>query len=105
MAKNLKSFVDKIEREHPDLLLRIKEEVNPVRFEITALLSLLEKKGREKMVFFEKALSVDGGNLQPLIFNVFFSKGRQCAQCDQTLPPYSGLSDEPISKGGKNDQD
>ena len=78
MAKNLQSFVDKIQREHPGLLLRMTEEVNPGQFEITALLSLLEKKGHEKMVLFEKALSVDGRNHRPLLFNVFSSR-RLCA--------------------------
>src|SRR4030043_604625 len=75
MAKNLRDFLNKIQREHPDLFLRIAEEVNPGQFEITALLSLLEKRGQEKMVLFEKALSIDGGMNFPLVFNVFSSRG------------------------------
>jgi 3-polyprenyl-4-hydroxybenzoate decarboxylase len=74
MAKDLSHFLNEIEGEHPDLLLRIAEEVNPSHFEITALLSLLEKKGHEKMVLFEKALSIDGKARIPLLFNVFSSR-------------------------------
>ena len=75
MAKDLSHFLNEIKREHPDLLLRISEEVDPKKFEITALLSLLEKKGHEKMVLFEKALSIDEKAHVPLIFNVFSSRG------------------------------
>jgi UbiD family decarboxylase len=35
----------------------------------------LEKKGDEKMVLFEKALSVDGKNHRPLLFNVSLLRG------------------------------
>jgi UbiD family decarboxylase len=74
MAKDLRHFLNEIKREHPDVFLRIAEEVNPSHFEITALLSLLEKKGHEKMVLFEKALSIDGKARIPLLFNVFSSR-------------------------------
>jgi UbiD family decarboxylase len=74
MAKDLRHFLNEIKGEHPDLLLRITEEVNPSQFDITALLSLLEKKGHEKMALFEKALSIDGKTHIPLLFNVFFSR-------------------------------
>ncbi len=75
MAKNLQSFIDKIQRDYSGLLLRIKDEVNPGQFEITAFLNLLEKKGHEKMVLFEKALGTDGRNHSSLLFNVFSSRG------------------------------
>ncbi len=85
MAKDLRSFLKKIEREHPGLLYRITEEVNPGQFEITALLSLLEKKGHEKIVQFEKALSIDGKNHLPFVSNLFSSRGLCALALD--LPP------------------
>ena len=75
MAKDLKHFLNRLQKNYPDLLMKIKEEIHPGDFEITALLSLLERKGQEKMVLFEKTLSVDGSNALPLISNVFFSRG------------------------------
>ncbi len=75
MAKDLRHFLDRIQKNYPDLFMKIREEIHPRDFEITALLSLLERKGQEKMVLFEKALSVDGSNSSPLIFNLFFSRG------------------------------
>jgi len=89
MAKDLGHFLNEIEGEHPDLLLRITEEVNPSHFEITALLSLLEKKGHEKMVLFEKPLSMDGKARIPLLFNVFSSRSLCALALDlQSRPIY-----------------
>jgi UbiD family decarboxylase len=95
MAKDLSHFLDEIEGDHPDLFLRITEEVNPSHFEITALLSLLEKKGHEKMVLFEKALSIDGKARIPLLFNAFSSRSLCALALD--LPradQYMGLVEE-----------
>ena len=95
MAKDLRHFLNEIEREHPDLLLRITEEVNPSHFEITALLSLLEKKGHEKMVLFEKALSIDGKARIPLLFNVFSSRSLCALALDLPIADqYMGLVEE-----------
>lgn len=74
MAKDLKHFLNRIEKEYPDLFMRIKEEIVPKNFEIPALLSLLEKKGLEKIVLFEKALSLDGSYSLPHVSNVFVSR-------------------------------
>jgi len=75
MPKDLRTFLKKIEEENPELLLRIKNKVNPTKFEITALLNLLEKKGEEKIVLFEKALTLDGKNYSPFLINVFSTRG------------------------------
>ena len=74
MAKDLRAFIKRVEDEYPDLLLRIKEEVNPSQFEITAFLSLLEEKGKEKIVLFEKAQTLDGKKYCPFIINVFSTR-------------------------------
>lgn len=44
MAKDLRQFLNMIQREYPDLFLKIREEINPKNFEISALLSLLGKR-------------------------------------------------------------
>lgn len=75
MAKDLKSFLKKLEKEYPDLFLTIKEDIDPSQFEITALLSLLEEKGKQRVVLFEKAKTLDGKNYFPFIINVFSSRG------------------------------
>ena len=95
MAKDFNSFLTKIKSEHPHLLLQLTEEVNPSQFEITALLSRLEKKGLEKIVLFEKALTVDGGMNLPLVFNVFSSRGLCALALDLPVDDqYMGLVEE-----------
>lgn len=74
MAKDLAQFLNLIDRDFPELLLRIKEEVDPGRFEISSLLSLLEKGGQEKIVLFEKALSIEKKGTMPLASNLFVSR-------------------------------
>lgn len=74
MAKDLRTFLKKIEEENPDLLLKIKDEVNPERFEVTALLKVLEEKGKEKVVLFEKARTFNGKSFSPFIINVFSTR-------------------------------
>ncbi len=75
MAKDLRSFLNRIQREYPDLFMTIKEEIDPKQFEITSLLSLLEKKGEEKIVMFERTLSLDGNHSLPFVSNLFLSRG------------------------------
>src|SRR4030066_481477 len=75
MAKDLRNFLHMIQREYPDLFMAIREEIDPKQFEITALLSLLEKKEQEKVVLFEKVLSLDGSHSFPFVSNLFFSRG------------------------------
>ena len=41
MAKDLRHFLNMIERKYPDLLMKVTEQVNPNRFEISAFLDLV----------------------------------------------------------------
>jgi 2,5-furandicarboxylate decarboxylase 1 len=75
MAKDLRHFLNVIERKYPDLLMRVTEQVNPNRFEISAFLDLVERKNLEKVILFEKALSADETRSTPFVSNIFFSRG------------------------------
>ena len=75
MAKDLQQFLTAIEKEFPDGLLRVEPVVNPQKYEITALMTLLDRKGSEQIVRFENPLNVKGGAGLPFVSNVFASRG------------------------------
>ncbi len=75
MAKDLRHFLNMIERKYPDLLMKVTEQVNPNRFEVSAFLDLIERKNLEKVILFEKALSADETQSSPFVSNIFFSRG------------------------------
>ena len=75
MGKDLGQFVGMIQKEYPDLLLNIKEEINPNHFEISAMLTLLERKGLEKVVLFDRVKSVDESQSLPFLINAFITRG------------------------------
>ena len=75
MAKDLRHFLNMIERKYPDLLMKVTEQVNPNRFEVSAFLDLVERKNLEKVILFEKALSADETRSSPFVSNIFFSRG------------------------------
>ncbi len=77
--KNLRDFIALVERDHPQELLRIKDEVRPDCFETTAILANLEQKGLYPMVLFERPLNQLGQvSPFPLITNIYASRKR-CA--------------------------
>ena len=53
MAKDLQQFLTGIEKEFPDGVLRVESVINPQKYEITALMTLLARKGSEQIVRFE----------------------------------------------------
>lgn len=75
MAKDLQQFLSEIEEELPGGLLHVESVVNPQKYEITAVLSLLARKGNEQIVRFENPLNVNGGSGVPFVSNVFASRG------------------------------
>ncbi|MEO0248921.1 MAG: UbiD family decarboxylase, partial [candidate division WOR-3 bacterium] len=90
MGKDLAQFLDKIGKEFPDLLLRVNDEVDPCRFEISSFLSLLEKRGQEKIVLFEKALNIGKSGTMSLASNLFVSR-RACALALGLRPENHGM--------------
>ena len=75
MAKDLQNFLTEVENELPDHLLRVESVVNPQKFETTALMTLLAQKGNEKIVRFERPMTVNGGPGIPFVSNVFNTRG------------------------------
>jgi len=65
MPKDLRSFLQELEAEAPDQVVRITREVDP-HFEVTGILARLEKERRFPVVIFEK---VKGSRL-PVVTNV-----------------------------------
>jgi 2,5-furandicarboxylate decarboxylase 1 len=65
MPLDLRGFLQQLESESPDQVVRVKREVDP-RFEVTALLARLEKERKFPVVIFEK---VKGSSL-PVVTNV-----------------------------------
>jgi len=79
MHKQLRDYLDQLEKERPHDFVRVTREIAPAKFEATALLQHLENERRYPMVLFEKPLTVRGDvSAFPLLSNVFASRGR-CA--------------------------
>jgi 2,5-furandicarboxylate decarboxylase 1 len=79
LARNLRDFIARVEREGSRELLRIKEEVRPDSFEVTAILANLEERGLYPMVLFERPLNLHGQvSPFPLLTNIYASRTR-CA--------------------------
>lgn len=77
--RDLRDFIDRIDREHPGEILRIKDEIDPASFEATAILANLEQRGLYPMVLFERPLNQLGQvSPFPLLTNVYASRNR-CA--------------------------
>jgi UbiD family decarboxylase len=76
---SLACFLDTLERNHSEEVLRISRPVEPSRFEVTAVLKHLENRGKFPLVCFEHPKNVHG---QPVPFtllsNVYASRER-CA--------------------------
>ena len=65
MPMDLRGFLQELESEAPDQIVRVTREVDP-RFEVTGILARLEKEGKFPIVVFEK---VKGATL-PVVTNV-----------------------------------
>ena len=78
MAKDLRSFIAELESQHPEEIARVKKSISP-RYEITALLTRLEKKKHFPLLFCEK---VEGSDA-PVVINAQASRRLMAAalQC------------------------
>jgi len=69
MPKDLRSFLTQMESTEPDHVVHIRESINP-KFEVTALLQVLEDEGRYPIVIFHDTLSLDGRGNNTLVSNL-----------------------------------
>jgi UbiD family decarboxylase len=95
MIKDLRSFIAQIESEHPEEIARVTKRISP-RYEITALLTQLEKSKRFPLLFCEK---VNGSNA-PVIINVQASRKLMAfaLECrpDELAAAFSARQNRPI---------
>jgi UbiD family decarboxylase len=95
MIKDLRSFIAQIESEHPEEIARVTKRISP-RYEITALLTQLEKSKRFPLLFCEK---VNGSNA-PVVINVQASRKLMAfaLECrpDELAAAFSARQNRPI---------
>ena len=70
MSKDLHSFIAEEEQARPDSLIRVKERIDPNRFETIAFLKHLDLRGEQSMVLFEHVLTLGG---EPSPFPLFYN--------------------------------
>ena len=73
----LRDFLKMLDRDHPNEILHITEQVNPAGFETSAILFNLEQSGVNPMVMFERPLNLLGEVSKfPLVTNIYSSRTR-----------------------------
>src|SRR4030042_2176293 len=70
MSKDLKSFIAQEEEKRPGSVIRVKDRIDPNKFETIAFLKHLDIKGLHKIVLFENVLTLQG---QPSPFSLFYN--------------------------------
>jgi len=86
IVKDLRAWIETVEREAPEELVRVKKGVDPDQFEATAVMDKLESTGRTPAVLFEspKALSRNNYGFK-LLMNTFGTFSKMAMAFD--LPP------------------
>ena len=69
MTKDLRSFLDEVERNEPDQVLHIREKVSP-KFEVTAVLEILEQEHRYPVIVYEDVPGLNGKKSHRLVSNL-----------------------------------
>ena len=100
MPKDLRTFIEKLERKAPEHILRVSKKIN-CAYEIPALLQHLEDLGKYPMVIFEKTTNLRGERSKfPVITNVTASRERVAMAIDSTTKrvamDYVAREKEPI---------
>ncbi len=79
MARELREFLALLQERYPDQIARVPKEVDPARFDVTAILQHLENRDRYPLVLFERPLNLRGEVSRfPLVSNVYATRER-CA--------------------------
>ena len=75
MSKDLQGFVASEEERRPGSIIRVKDRIDPNRFETIAFLKHLDLRGERRMVLFEDVLTLDGRPSPfPLFYNPFVTR-------------------------------
>jgi len=96
MVKDLRSFIAQIESKHPEEIARVTKPISP-RYEITALLTHLERSKRFPLLFCEKV----NGSDAPVVINVQVSRKLMAfaldCRTDELAAAFSARQSQPIS--------
>lgn len=86
--KDLRHWIEKIDREAPEELVRVEKAINPAQFEATAIMEQMERQGRYQGVLFENPTVLSGNNHNlKLLMNTFATLKKIALALD--LPPDS----------------
>jgi len=92
MSKNLQTFLSKMEKEYPQYIATIEKEVDPLSFEISAIIKHLINKNSHPIVFFKNTKNVNRKkSIFPVVDNVFATR-ELCALAFDLPPEKSGMS-------------
>jgi len=95
MPKDLRSFISAVESKHPEEIARVIKPISP-RYEITALLTRLERSKRFPLLFCEKV----NGSDAPVVINVQASRKLMAfaLECrpDELADAFSARQNQPI---------
>ena len=96
MVKDLRTFIAQVESKHPEEIARVTKPISP-RYEITALLTQLERSKRFPLLFCEKV----NGSEAPVVINVQASRKLMAfaldCRTDELAAAFSARQSQPIS--------
>jgi len=96
MVKDLRTFIAQVESTHPEEIARVTKPISP-RYEITALLTQLERSKRFPLLFCEKV----NGSDAPVVINVQVSRKLMAfaldCRTDELAAAFSARQSQPIS--------
>jgi 2,5-furandicarboxylate decarboxylase 1 len=79
LAKDLRSFLEKVKNELPNDFVEVTRPVDPNNFDVTAILEHLTKKGKFPLVLFKNARDLKGEDTDISIVSNVFAKRERCA--------------------------
>jgi 2,5-furandicarboxylate decarboxylase 1 len=92
MSKDLQSFLSAIEKKFPQHLLKIEREVDPLSFEVSAIIKHLINQNSNPIVLFEHTKAVNrNSSIFPVLDNVFATR-ELCALALDLPPEKAGMS-------------
>jgi UbiD family decarboxylase len=91
MAQGFREYLDHLESKHPSEILHVDGVVNPAAFDVTTVLTHLERQGKYPMTLFSNCLNLKGEISRfPLATNIYASRQR-CALALGLEAEQSGL--------------
>jgi 2,5-furandicarboxylate decarboxylase 1 len=92
MGKNLKNFLDKIEQEYPQHLLKIEKEIDPSSFEISAIIQHLIYKNKNPVVLLKRTKDLKGNRSGFALVDNLFATRELCALALDLHPGNTDIS-------------